>query len=391
MSSLVDIISDDLMMPDNHPGYISEAILKYESTFREATLTNFEDDRYGILKLASIFKQEFDPLNDDSSCHAVIRAFDRSAGLLDFLHLDYFLKSDRYLSSVNLRDRNRDAVSHAIVSFGLEWNADSWKSFVERFPNHQRFAKHICEERERTDVFIFGSSVGRVTYVKTTFRVLRNYFVEVNRDEASRPEPSRFELVQLLNWGFVQHLRDVHHMIRWGEGVKNIKMLENPMAIPYDITNSVGAYGQLRNESSAKFITGQACCGKTTLLTRLRQLGWKVLSRGDIGSFSGKAHNAAAVACLHASFEWVLSHSDVLGVRCLFLYRTYHLFRIPRFFFLLSTRIAPTSTTRYGSGSCSWWRPSISAIWCPIYWISSMLRSTSRLSPITSDNAASCS
>lgn len=58
-------------------------------------------------------------------------------------------------------------------------------------------------------------------------------------------------------------------------------------------------------------ITGQACCGKTTLRRGLLANGYEVKSRGDIGTFAGKARSPAAIAAT----EYALVHCGVVGDR----------------------------------------------------------------------------
>lgn len=68
-------------------------------------------------------------------------------------------------------------------------------------------------------------------------------------------------------------------------------------------------------DGSVKFITGHACSGKTSLLRELEQHGWRHYSRGDLGSFAGKAKSAATVATLYGAQQYAQSMPDVLGDR----------------------------------------------------------------------------
>lgn len=57
-----------------------------------------------------------------------------------------------------------------------------------------------------------------------------------------------------------------------------------------------------------KYVTGTACCGKTSLLNKLRiKLGWFVPTRSCMGGFSGKCNSPAYVASMHASIDYTLS------------------------------------------------------------------------------------
>jgi hypothetical protein len=62
-------------------------------------------------------------------------------------------------------------------------------------------------------------------------------------------------------------------------------------------------------------VTGPACVGKSSLLEILEGHGWRVLSRGDLGTYAGKTSCAATVAALHSALDFALSLSDVIGDR----------------------------------------------------------------------------
>ncbi|XP_025196791.1 MATH and LRR domain-containing protein PFE0570w-like [Melanaphis sacchari] len=58
-----------------------------------------------------------------------------------------------------------------------------------------------------------------------------------------------------------------------------------------------------------KYITGTACCGKTSMLNKLKnENNWIVPSRGDLGGFGGKCNSPALVASMHAAIDFALSH-----------------------------------------------------------------------------------
>jgi hypothetical protein len=74
-----------------------------------------------------------------------------------------------------------------------------------------------------------------------------------------------------------------------------------------------------RTDSSAtplRYVTGQSCCGKSTVLRVLSETeGWTIYSRADIGSFSGKSKSPLDIAMLHAALEEALCAPDVIGDR----------------------------------------------------------------------------
>lgn len=279
---------------------------------------SFDDDTadQGIPCLIRLFRQ-FDPINDSGE-HPIFTAY-RRASLSDVYHVLEYLRASEFNADL-LRNRRYDAVVHAIVSFILHWKNEHIQRFRDNYPEFGGIVNRIMEEKNR-DYGIYVFSVKGVPFVRTAFKIIRDHF------EPPKPDldellfsviPSTnapFQLLNHLSPSFIRHLRYVYRGLRLRNlTAEDVALLELDMPIPYDLRSSIGDYEEAKRRATVKFITGQACCGKTTLLNSLRSKGWTIVSRGSVGSFAGKATSPVAVACLHASIEWSLGHSNVLGV-----------------------------------------------------------------------------
>lgn len=240
------------------------------------------------------------------------------ASLLEYYHLADYLSAPE-LSTV-LRTRRYDPVVNAIVSLILSWHTADREEFGKLHPAFAVFARAVDEFARQDDgAYVYGIEFegGVIAYCKCAFKLIRCLCPEttgvVVADDPFLDQP--FELSCYLDVRFVDHLHNLYRQLS-DESLspQEIARLEGPFGIPFKLERRIGNYEKLRRGASVKFITGQACAGKTTLLNRLARSGWIIMSRGKIGGFSGKAENPVAVAALHASTEFVMRHSNVLGV-----------------------------------------------------------------------------
>lgn len=283
-----------------------------------------ETDRTTIRRLSipelTKFFDVFDPINTIER-HPKLQKQDREVGSAAFEHLATYLLSEEF-NELLLQDRKHDATVHAIVSFALPWNRASLLRFGEMHPKCMAFARALLLETSRDNgEYVYRHRESGVPFVRTTFKILRNALTEngVGAAPTTTTSPSLppFVLINLLPSAFVDFMSNVYVTLRderFDYG-RVRRMLEQPDEIPYNIQDEIGNYRDLKARAELKFITGQACCGKTTLLNAMRRRGWRIVSRGSVGSFAGKSSNPVAVACLHASIDWALRHDNVLGDR----------------------------------------------------------------------------
>lgn len=286
-------------------------ILPFYGNFTERKDWRSNMDQITIPILASFF-DEFDPINTPEE-HPLLPYRDREVGPAAFEHLAIYLLSDDYNVHL-LREQEHDSMVHAMIAFVLPWSLSSLQRFELAHPTCAKFIQAIIHETFDTNsAYVYQHRTYGYPFVKTSFKILRRAFPQV----MPQIKVSTFSLLNLLPSKFINDLIRLYDILQGERYDYSVirSIMEKPEAIPYDIQDEIGNYKDLKARSMLKFITGQACCGKTTLLNNMRRLGWKIVSRGSIGSFSGKANNPVAVACLHASIDWALQHDNVLGDR----------------------------------------------------------------------------
>lgn len=291
----------------------------------------------GIGRLSRIFLS-FDPLNCGQKHSALNESHFRDASERDFYHLDRYLLDKNFVAEQVLRNRRDDNVSVAVYSFALTWTKRSLERYAARStyrraaPNHYR----MSESRERTipvdsaealrrrrrlvDAILYDRSTGSTcfyhpdgfAYSSSTFRSLARALN--NEDLTAEPRRRSFRLTDHLRHGFRDELDRLHRALMNEEPWLLHWRPDRVEPIPYDLQRRIGRYEKLKRDARVKFVTGQACCGKTSLLNTLRSRGWIVFSRGDLGSFAGKANDPLSVFGLHAAIDWTLRRDNVLGV-----------------------------------------------------------------------------
>lgn len=214
-----------------------------------------------------------------------------------------------------LRTSKFDSVVHALYSYLFHWTNEGLTDYGERYPQFKDLAISVILEKDRIPVYVTEDGV---PFVRSAFRMLLNYFNSAERQPRTGDKIERpfFCIVNYVSPELYGHFKETYRRLLNGSMTRReMDTLETPMESPFASTAiQYGGAGH-RHNSPVKVITGQACCGKTTLLNKLKSYGWTVCSRGDLGTFSGKSKSAPAIASLHAAIENALRRGDVLGDR----------------------------------------------------------------------------
>lgn len=276
----------------------------------------------------------FDPLNDSccSGHEPLAEHHLRAASERDFYHLDRYLLADQFCADRLLRDRSLDRMALAVYSFALSWSADSLERYASRsctsliaqdsaLPADSAAAADL--RRAFVDALLADRATGQTcfshphgfVYSRSTFRTLSRALRGdvVGADELRLPRRP-FRLSDLLPLSFRDELDRLHRALLHDEPSLATWTPARCEPIPYRLEHRLGPYSELKRAARVKFVTGQACCGKTSVLNRLRSRGWLVFSRGALGSFAGKASDPLAVFGLHAAIDWTLRRDNALGV-----------------------------------------------------------------------------
>lgn len=243
----------------------------------------------------------------------------RAADLLELHHVkDYLVSPD--FSVDRLTSQRYDNVFFAIISFVLQWDEPSLTQLCHITKRNPTFVQNLIAHRN-LDNGRYIYNVEGIPVSKMSLKLIRSLFVErPQQQQLVKSNPRIYRLSEHVPNDFWVRLHEFENKVI----VQNDKLSESELAwICEDnpktpITITICDDQQPDKEivvSAIKFITGMACCGKTSLLTELSKLGWVVLSRGAMGSFGAKTECCATVGVLHGTLDFMLSKPDVVGDR----------------------------------------------------------------------------
>lgn len=268
----------------------------------------FYEGRYGIpARLAKLIN--VDVQNLDIPLPKYTSGYRNDVSLVDFCHVYQYLSAKEFDVSL-LSNKTFDCVINAIISYLLDWPNEKLDEFVGIYPDYDQLCAAVKEFRE-LDEGCYIYNYNGIPVVKTAIKIIKSHFMPKSLGR------NVFDWMSLLDYEFLEHIRQVYNWALNDDfDSKKTTLLEADMDIPYRLPNiDVTSLKQYDRDDNFKFITGEACCCKTTIINTLTEMGWKKYSRGDVGSFSGKSNNPAAIGNLHASLHYVLTQPDVIGDR----------------------------------------------------------------------------
>lgn len=288
----------------------------YKSLFKRSKYDKFVKFNHtlsdsGIPYFAKLFKN-FDPINthDDFPKYIEYRDF-ASFNYVDTLHLLDYLQADEFNSTL-LSSRANDHISTAIISFMLQFDDHDLEQFGMKYERFFTLCQYVINERAIDNYNYLYLYNNYVPFVKTSFKILNKFFKD--GEQIVKKTPTTFNLLHRIGRNVVDELNYYFRLHQQKAfTLEDIRHLERDRGL-YLTLDDIDLK-KLRGSSSFKFISGEACCGKTTIANYLKFNGWQIYSRGDCGSFSGKATNPAAVGCLHSALDYVLTQPYVIGDR----------------------------------------------------------------------------
>lgn len=295
---------------------------------------NQSSDLYGIATLIEFYGTTFDPVN--AMCDFIKRIeytsnYGSAANYYEMFHANDYLERitpDMLQSTIN------DPLLNATISFILRWNDESLINFGIQYNKYEYLVKILAEKRKSvpfyetiTKIKINSDEVQSVPFLRCHIKILNNYFNHIIMNEFDylvKPATSTlFSLNQHTSVNLKKHLECVlKKILDETITIDDVKLIENDTLFPNKFWTTFNEDdGRCIRipycENSEKAVTGQACCGKTRLLSNLREKdGWIIQSRGEIGSFAGKAKSPSTIAGLHEAIKYVLTRGDVVGDRC---------------------------------------------------------------------------
>ena len=270
----------------------------------------------------------FDPINDLSQ-HCATFNGNNDAQSLDFNECmtddDYrgrvvvsYLRHENFTEDL-LKTRTWDHVVHALMTYLLSSPLRTLLWVKHNYPEYGGLIAAVHDEKlvdtHNRPLFLIDTTSTCASvhyewiYTRAPFKLLNKYF----HPHISEERVATFHITDHLELSFINELHHFHSKLLDNKVDESLVLvLESFKSMPHDLEHIIGDYMDICGESTVRYFTGQACCGKTTLV---QKLNFEAKSRGSIGGFSGKADSLASVSCLHFSIDFVLrQYKNVIGV-----------------------------------------------------------------------------
>lgn len=278
----------------------------------------------GIPYLIKHFSNEnFKPFDAPTIDYTIADSDAIQTSTIDFIHVQQYLDDGAFNKQV-LSDTTTDPIMYAIISFMIRWSVLKLEVFANHYPRHKVLATELIEIRNAQSSTLQIQEFNGEPFLRTTFRVLRKYsdakYLKNGDVDAQQESKACFYWTDYIKREFIEHLNRVYDLLTNNAFNSTLidELLNSCMDVPYELPNvDVGAIVKNRDNDPKlnKYLTGEACCCKTTILNKLTKYGWSIYSRSGVGSFSGKATNPVDIGNLHASLHWVHQQPNVLGDR----------------------------------------------------------------------------
>lgn len=290
--------------------------------------TLLQSKRVSFQELVYLFSK-FDPTNTQYSYPVWVRTKTTLNSALELELLAAYMNTPWFRQKRLMSPRSHDelvfttGVMNALASTILAWDNDTCRLAQGKVKQLVDIVREISYVEDGLFCYAYTMSDGRVVpFIKTAVKCFSKFF---NLEAPSSPTP-RFDLLRILSaTDFQDHLRLVYKELvnanteGYNAGVSDFMLNLAKSCTPEhvratsplsDALDYVGGFHAISTAEPphAFYVTGQACCGKTTLLETFRKWGWQIVSRGCLGSFAGKSSNPMAVSSLYQALEFVLAH-----------------------------------------------------------------------------------
>lgn len=269
-------------------------------------------------------------VHDDISCldipyseivgtrhHSIIP---KKIGNAIFKHLEKYLNSQ----PINLSLEQLDYILHGISSLVLTWNLIQYRSVY--CPTLSRFLIAMEGALRNNELSIFQHE-NMFLYTPCSLKIWKSVVTQSKISPASYRVPDSGKYFDYFTTNYkaiVSHLKldeyydflnaqlflddpavKLKNVTKWNDFCENIDHFTIPQL-------------QLHQpqQSTIKYVTGTACVGKSSILKKLKNdYNWQIFSRGQLGTFAGKAKTSLHVAGLHFALDYVLGKRNVIGDR----------------------------------------------------------------------------
>lgn len=297
-----------------------KALLKFcpLSVLTYTHFTNINIDSGGIPKLCNYFLK-FNPivlLTED------LMRFDLKVTPTDVntlkWQMDYVYK---YISDTEFKKTPKttdyDHIVYSIFAYiFLNLSIPDLYTFQQTYPNIYHLCKELVQIYNDQHIVIIRG----LPFTGATFRIINRHLQQdYDDDQMFMAVKEDFSIKQFITTDHISHFQDVYTKLcneSWYPNEEKLLHQFENYGLLHPIINQMQQVLQNRT-TRPKYITGMACCGKTTFLQTLSKNGWLIKSRGDMGAFGGKSKSPAQMAALHASMDFILRKfsTSVIGDR----------------------------------------------------------------------------
>ncbi|ABO45350.1 unknown [Gryllus bimaculatus nudivirus] len=266
----------------------------------------------GISFLLREFKN-FDAVNELTNQPWKQSRSTKVANELLFSYVDLYFNNEHFNENTILKTNKYDKVMYALFSYLLFFDTDS----LIRYGDYNKTITIIinglleCRRLHQVKCVILNNKM--YPYVRSTFKILNSYFKNLNNNMDT--DIICFDIRNYISNEFVIDCYSFLNCLNtetYNSHVLNF--IEDESRKP--CISFLKELSSTSNECGViKYVTGQACTGKTTVLNALSTNYCYIKSRHSMGTFSGKSKSSETVAALHFAIDHNLSKKNVLGDR----------------------------------------------------------------------------
>lgn len=284
-----------------------------KDVYMPIVFTDVDSSTYGVPPIAKVFKNfvlgaEVLPFWKDAPTSK-----SKTVENIEMRYIYEYLKHPEFTDVSILQTSRNDHIVYGIFAYILQWSVETIIRFGSEFQGIRELVNWLAVDKQNFNTVSYrGYPVNpRIFRILTWHfnRDLNDSTEQLDNDTVDECVPRNFFTLSLyVSSEWISHFQHVYERLlseTWTQAEDStfFDNVRSSLGVPFArFLNTKTTAGRSR----PKYITGVACCGKTTVLTRLVESGWQFVSRSDMGTFSGKSKAPAYVASLHAAIDETL-------------------------------------------------------------------------------------
>lgn len=226
---------------------------------------------------------------------------------------------NNYIMSVEFKQSpknvSNDYIIYSIFAYiFLNWSPLDLNTFGQTYPNVLHFCKEIIYTNKEDKIVI----VRGLPFTGATFRIINRHLL-LDFDQKELELKEKFSIKDYVSYDHLNMFEYIYNQLcneSWRDGDEQLLYNFESKGLLFPILENL-QHLFTSYDNRPKYITGMACCGKTSFLQMMTKHGWMFKSRGEIGAFGGKAKSPSQIAAKHASMDFVLRKfpNSIIGDR----------------------------------------------------------------------------